>query len=57
MKKRFTEERIIGSIKEHESGVETGDICRRLPNDGVLSGAFRNLAQSAPVLRSMRRNG
>ena len=57
MKRRFTEEQIIGSIKEHESGVETGDICRRLPNDGVSKGAFHNLAQSTPVLRSMRRNG
>ena len=26
MKRRFSEERIIGLIKEHGSGVETGDI-------------------------------
>ena len=33
MKRRLTEERIIGPIKEHESGIETGDSCRRLPGD------------------------
>ena len=39
MKKRFTEEQIIGSIKEHEAGVETGDICRRL---NISKGTFYN---------------
>ena len=39
MKKRFTEEQIIGSIKEHESGARTADICRRL---GVSEGTFCN---------------
>ncbi len=28
MKKRYTEEQIIGAIKEHESGVKVDDICR-----------------------------
>ena len=32
MKKRYTEEHIIGAIKEHESGVKVDDICRRLRN-------------------------
>lgn len=27
--KRFTEEQIIGVLKEHESGVKAGDICRK----------------------------
>ena len=45
MKKRFAEERITGSVKGHESGVETGDSRRRLPGDGVSRDAFRNLAQ------------
>lgn len=35
MKRRFTEERIIGPVKEHESGVETGDSCRRPPDNSV----------------------
>ena len=38
-KKRFTEEQIIGSIKEHESGVKVDDICRRL---GISNGTFYN---------------
>lgn len=39
MKKRFTEEQIIGAIKEHESGVKVEDICRRL---GISTGTFYN---------------
>jgi len=27
--KRFTEEQIIGVLKEHEAGVKTADICRK----------------------------
>jgi len=29
-KKRYTEELIIGAIKQHESGVKVEDICRQL---------------------------
>jgi putative transposase len=29
MKKRFTEEQIIGVLKEQESGVATAEICRK----------------------------
>lgn len=28
-KSRFTEEQIIGMIREHESGVKTSDLCRK----------------------------
>ena len=28
-KSRFTEEQIIGFIKEHERGLATGDLCRK----------------------------
>jgi putative transposase len=28
MKKRFSEEQIIGILKQHESGMKTADICR-----------------------------
>lgn len=38
-KKRFTEEHIIGAIKEHESGVKVDDICRRM---GLSNGTFYN---------------
>ena len=27
---RFTEEQIVGALKEHESGAEVGQLCRRL---------------------------
>lgn len=39
MKKRYTEEQIIGAIKEHESGVKVDDICR---NMGISVGTFYN---------------
>ena len=29
-RKRFTEEQIIGALREHESGAEVGQLCRRL---------------------------
>ena len=39
MKKRYTEEQIIGAIKQHESGVKIDDLCRQL---GISSGTFYN---------------
>ena len=39
MKKRFSEEQIIGAIKEHESGAKVDDICR---NMGISVGTFYN---------------
>jgi putative transposase len=29
MKQRFSEEQIIGILKQHESGVSTADVCRQ----------------------------
>ena len=37
MKKRFTEEQIIGALKEHEAGSKVDAICRRL---GISNGTF-----------------
>lgn len=34
---RFTEEQIIGILKEHESGVSTADLCRKY---GISSATF-----------------
>lgn len=34
-KKRFTEEQIIASLKEHEAGAKVADLCRRM---GVAEG-------------------
>lgn len=39
MKKRYTEEQIIKSLKEHEAGAKVDDICRRL---GISGGTFYN---------------
>ena len=36
-RKRFTEEQIIGVLKEHEAGVKTADLCRK---HGVSSATF-----------------
>lgn len=38
-KKRFTEEQIIGALKEHEAGAKVEDICRRI---GISVGTFYN---------------
>jgi putative transposase len=34
---RFTEEQIIGVLKQHESGISTADLCRE---HGISSGTF-----------------
>jgi putative transposase len=39
MKKRYTEEQIIKSLKEYEAGVKVGDLCRQL---GISEGTFYN---------------
>jgi putative transposase len=36
-RKRYTEEQIIGILREHESGVETAEVCRRY---GISSATF-----------------
>jgi len=36
-KTKFTEEQIIGALKEHENGVKTTEICRRL---GIVQHTF-----------------
>jgi len=39
MKKRYTEEQIIGAIKRHEAGTRVEEICREL---NISSGTFYN---------------
>lgn len=38
-RKRFSEEQIIGVLKEHETGVKTGDLCRK---HGISEATFYN---------------
>jgi putative transposase len=38
-RKRFSEEQIIGVLKEHESGVKTADLCRK---HGISEATFYN---------------
>ncbi len=38
-KKRYSEEQIIGAIKQHELGVKVDDICRQF---GISTGCFYN---------------
>jgi len=38
-RKRFSEEQIIGVLKEHEAGVKTGDLCRK---HGISEATFYN---------------
>jgi putative transposase len=37
MKQKFTEEQIIGILKQHESGVKTADVCRE---HGISTNTF-----------------
>ena len=37
--KRYTEEQIIGAIKQHESGVKVDEICRQM---SISNGTFYN---------------
>ena len=39
MKKRFTEEQMIGVLKEHEVGVKVSELCRR---HGISEATFYN---------------
>lgn len=39
MKKRYTEEQIIGAIKRHEAGARVDEICREM---NISSGTFYN---------------
>lgn len=39
MKKRYSEEQIIGAIKEHEAGAKVDNICRSM---GISVGTFYN---------------
>jgi putative transposase len=36
-RKRFTEEQIVGVLKEHEAGVSAADLCRK---HGISDGCF-----------------
>jgi putative transposase len=38
-RKRFSEEQIIGVLKEHEAGVKTADLCRK---HGISDATFYN---------------
>jgi putative transposase len=38
-RKRFSEDQIIGVLKEHEAGVKTGDLCRK---HGISEATFYN---------------
>ena len=39
MKKRYSEERVIGALKRQEAGSTDSDLCREL---GISAGAFYN---------------
>lgn len=43
MKKRYTEEQIIGAIKRHEAGARVEEICREM---NISSGTFYNWSSS-----------
>lgn len=43
-KSRFTEEQIIGMIREHEAGVKTADICRKYGLSDATSTSTKNSA-------------
>jgi putative transposase len=42
-RKRFTEEQIIGVLKEHELGTSTADLCRKHGISQSVAAAFPHL--------------
>jgi transposase-like protein len=51
---RFTEDQIIGVLKEHEAGAKTADLARR---HGVSEATLYNWRPSAAAWMSPRPNG
>ena len=51
-KSRFTEEQIIGIVKEHEAGAKTQDLCRR---HGISGTTFFKWKASSAVWRPLGR--
>lgn len=47
MKKRYSEEKIIKAVKEHEGGAKVDEICRRM---GISSGLFYNWRSKYAVM-------
>ena len=47
MKKRYTEEQIIRTIKEREAGAKVDDLCRQF---GISSGPHNSLNYLIPVV-------
>ena len=42
-KSRFSEEQVIGILKQHESGVKTADLC---PEHGISAATFTSGSRS-----------
>ncbi|MBB4396518.1 putative transposase [Bradyrhizobium sp. ERR14] len=51
---RFSEEQIIGILKEHEAGVSVADLCRK---HGVSDASIYNGRRSSAVWRCRRLSG
>ncbi len=51
---RFTEEQIIGVLREHEAGVKTADVCRK---HGISSATFFKWKASMAGWKSPTRAG
>jgi hypothetical protein len=47
---RFSEEQIIGILREHEAGAKTPELCRR---DGIWDATFTSM-DGSPVARRFR---
>ena len=53
MKKgRYSEEQIIGILKEHEAGMKTAELCRK---HNISAGTFYQWKAKFGILRSARR--
>lgn len=54
MKRRFTEEQIIGFLKQAEAGVPVKDLCRKHGFSGAAFYGWRSKCWGLQAIRSMR---
>jgi len=56
-KSRFTEEQIIGILKEHQAGLSAAEVCRRNAPVHALASSLRGFARGRFFICAVDRTG